>query len=142
MSFLFKFVSISSLSISFPVAQGWAPCHGPSTQRSTLCGRGAQGTPAQPESTGPSTSWCLSPSSTWLSTSPTMVSFLGCFYGDEVEKLSWFLIFLFNQIEVMQFQSYLTLRSETITTSAISPHLLLSNSMQPPQQILSIMHSP
>lgn len=63
------------LDLSPLFSQGWVPCPGPSTQRSTLCGRGAQGTPAQPESTGPSTSWCPSPSSTWLSTSPTTVSF-------------------------------------------------------------------
>lgn len=56
-------------------SQGWAPCRGPSIQRSTLCGRGAQATPARPESTGPSTSWCRWPSSTWLSTLPIMVSF-------------------------------------------------------------------
>lgn len=57
------------------LSQVWVQCHGPSTLRSILFGQGAQGTPVQQGSTGPSTSWCLLPSSTWLSTSPTMVSF-------------------------------------------------------------------
>lgn len=56
------------------VSQGWVPCPGPSTQRSTRCGPGAQETPALQESTGRSTSWCRWHSSTWLSISPTTVS--------------------------------------------------------------------
>lgn len=70
-----KNIHQGSALISLSLSQAWVQCHGPSTLRSILFGRGARATPAPPESTGPSTSLCLSPSSTWLSTSPTMVSF-------------------------------------------------------------------
>lgn len=69
---------IRTFSFLLSSSQGWVPCLGPSTRRSTLCGRGAQVTPALPASTGPSTSWCRSPSSTWPSTSPTTVGELSC----------------------------------------------------------------
>lgn len=134
-------------------SQGWVPCHGPSTQRSTLCGRGAQVTPARPESTGPSTSWCRSPSSTWLSTSPTMVSFwaaevwanqwpvkhfISCFVeekeGDKVETPSSFL-FLQTQSNWAHFsQTEHSCQEQLLPAiSSVSPHPILSIHMQPPQ---------